>query len=364
MSEINFNKLVSIIVPAYNVEKYIRECLESLVEQTYRNVEIIVVDDGSRDGTWAIISELMENDSRIRGFHQENNGVSAARNYALEKACGDYIQFVDGDDYLPRDAVEKLVAAMESNSAEWVNCQYHRVDESGNALEEYNFIEGYTDLSHEDSKLTFIRDILIEYHAGYEIWNKLYLADIIRTADLRFDEKCHMGEDLEFNIRYSLLVGSIVCICDRLYYYRVRGGSAMDSITSLSDNINERLLLIRGIEEPVKAYFTIDNEEKFSQIFYKLMLYVCKGHTMDEIADAAAASPYRDYYVMQMSEALELKDTFTNFFPENLALMYWRAGYYILTRLNGSIKGKLYFVIYNLFRILKGREVISEWKPV
>lgn len=364
MSEINSTKLVSIIVPAYNVEKYIRECLESLVEQTYRNIEVIVVDDGSHDRTWDIISEFMKMDSRIIGFRQENKGVSAARNIALEKACGYYIQFVDGDDYISVDAVEKLVTALEDNKTEWVNLQYHRVDEAGNALDDYNFTKGYMDLSDENKKLVFITDVLIEYLVGYEIWDKLYVSSLIKDNNLRFDEKCHMGEDLEFNICYSLLSSSLICIEDRLYYYRIRGGSAMQSITALSDNFNERLLLIQGIEKPIKAFFSEHREKKFSQIFYKLMLYACKGCTVGEIADVATVSPYKSYYAEYLAKALSTKDVFSELFPDYLAQIYRRAGYYILTRLNGSIKGKLYFVIYNLYRRLRGREVIAEWKLV
>ncbi len=364
MSIIENDKLVSIIVPAYNVENYIEKCLDSILKQTYRNIEIIVVDDGSRDGTGEIIAKLRKTDSRIKSYHQDNRGVSAARNLGLEMAAGDYIQFVDGDDYISVDTVEKLVAALEDNKAEWVNFQYHRVDEAGNALGDYDFTNGYIDLSNENSKLTFITDVLIEYHVGYEIWDKLYVSSLIKDNNLRFDEKCHMGEDLEFNICYSLLSSSLICIEDRLYNYRIRGGSAMQSITALSDNFNERLLLIQGIEKPIKAFFSEHREKKFSQIFYKLMLYACKGCTVGEIADVATVSPYKSYYAEYLAKTLSTKDVFSELFPDYLAQIYRRAGYYILTRLNGSIKGKLYFVIYNLYRRLRGREVISEWKLV
>ncbi len=364
MSANENSKLVSIIVPAYNVEKYITECLESLLKQTYRNIEVIVVDDGSHDSTWEIISGFMKKDSRICGFHQENKGVSGARNFALDKASGDYIQFVDGDDYIPQDAVEKLVTAIETQKADWVNFQYHRVDEDGNALEEYHFTKGFIDLSDRNAKLSFLRDILIEYHAGYEIWNKLYVSDLIKKGDLKFDEKCHMGEDLEFNIRYSLLAGNLLCIEDRLYYYRIRGGSAMQSITALEDNFNERMLLLQGIEEPVKDCFAEDGQRVFGQIFYKLSLHACKGYTAAEIAAVAAASSCRSYYAGNLAKALSNRAAFDELFPDNLVRIYRSAGYYILSRLDGSIKEKLCFAVYNTYRRLRGREVISEWKLV
>lgn len=358
------SKLVSIIVPAYNVEKYIAECLESLLKQTYANIEVIVVDDGSHDCTWDIISGFMKDDSRVHGYHQENKGVSAARNFGLEKASGYYIQFVDGDDYVASDAVEKLVTAMEVYKADWVNCQYHRMDEGGAALEEYRFTKGFMDLSDKEGKLKFLRDVLIEYLAGYEIWDKLYVSDLIKNDNLRFDEKCHMGEDLEFNICYSLLAGSILCVEDRLYYYRIRGGSAMQSITALEDNFQERMLLLQGIEKPVKKYFAEDGDKAFGQIFYKLSLHACKGYKTCEIAEVADGSSYKSYYACNMAKALNDKASFSELFPDNLVRVYRNAGYYILTGLNGGVKGKLYFFVYNLYRRLRGREVISEWKTV
>jgi glycosyltransferase involved in cell wall biosynthesis len=357
-------KRVSVIVPAYNVEKYIEKCLESILEQTYRNIEIIVIDDGSKDGTWDIITGLMKSSPRIKGYHQENKGVSSARNFGLKEASGDYIQFVDGDDYIPRDAVEKLVTALETNSAEWVNCQYHRVDENGDGLEDYNFTKGYIELANENSKLVFIRDILLEYFAGFEIWNKLYISDLIRKGNLKFDEKCHMGEDLEFNICYCLQAGSIVCIEDRLYFYRVRGGSAMQSITALEDNFKERMLLLQGIEKPVKNYFAEDGDRVFAQIFYKLSLHACRGYTTEEIAGVAAASPYKSYYACNLAKVLGSKAVFRQLLPDKLVRIHKNAGYYILNKLDRSTKGKLYLAVYNTYRRLRGREVISEWKLV
>ena len=130
--------LISVIVPVYKVEKYLHKCVDSILTQTLSDIELILVDDGSPDWSGAICDEYVEKDSRVRTIHKPNGGVSSARNKGLDEANGDWIGFVDGDDYVAADAVEKLVTAMEANKADWVNCQYHRVDEGGKALEEYN----------------------------------------------------------------------------------------------------------------------------------------------------------------------------------------------------------------------------------
>ena len=108
----NLNNKVSIIVPAYNVEKYIAECLESLINQTYKNIEIIVVNDGSKDNTLDIINYYARIDNRIKVINQENQGVSAARNIALKNVSSDFVMFVDSDDYIHSQMVQKLYISL------------------------------------------------------------------------------------------------------------------------------------------------------------------------------------------------------------------------------------------------------------
>ncbi len=357
-------KLVSLIVPAFNVEKYIEKCLEAIIEQTYRNIEIIIVDDGSSDGTWDKIAALMKIDPRIQGYQQQNKGVSAARNYALENANGDYIQFVDADDYIAKETVEKLVTSIETSNADWVNFQYHRVDEAGNILDGSNFTKGYMDLSTQERKFIFLRDVLIEYYVGYEIWDKLYVADLIRDNNLKFDENCHMGEDLEFNICYALVSKSIICLDDRLYYYGVRSGSAMRSFTELSALFDERLTLLKGIQEPFESSFSGEYKYKFYQIFLKLMIHACLGYNANDVIDVADKAERQDYYLEELSKTVINKDGIKEAYPPERAMLYWRHAYFIYSHFRGSLKDKLYFWFYNTFRKIRRREAISELKLI
>ncbi|WP_051199905.1 glycosyltransferase family 2 protein [Butyrivibrio sp. FCS006] len=357
-------KLVSIIVPAYNVEKYIERCLESILEQTYQDIEVIVVDDGSHDGTWEIVGRFMKMDSRIMGYQRENRGVSAARNFALKRASGDYIQFVDADDYISRFAVEKLVNTMESNCADWLNFQYHRVDETENSLDEYDFIIGHNDISGQQGKFEFLRDVLMEYRVGYEIWDKLYVTRIIRQNDLKFDENCHIGEDLEFNICYSMYANSLVCLKDRLYFYRVRSGSAMQSLSNFSSAFEERLIVLRGIQEAYSMCFTGDYKNKYYQLSCKLFRHACQGHTTEEVAEVAMNSRQKKFCLELLTEILRHKRELKKFLPEEIANTYWREILYIFTKLNGSLKGRLYLGFYDLYRKLGRRDTIAHLKVV
>ena len=111
---------VSIIVPVYNVEKYLKRCVDSLIEQSYKNLEIILVDDGSKDNSFSICKEYESKDSRVRIFHKENEGLGLTRNYGIEKSTGEYITFVDSDDYLTLDAVETMVEKAAVTNADVV----------------------------------------------------------------------------------------------------------------------------------------------------------------------------------------------------------------------------------------------------
>ena len=125
------NKLVSIIVPVYNVEKYLPKCVDSLINQTYKNVEIILVDDGSTDQSGNICDTYLEKDNRIVVLHKKNGGLSDARNFGIEHAKGDYYSFVDSDDYLKEQTIEYLVDAAENNDCQISVCNMIRFYDDG-----------------------------------------------------------------------------------------------------------------------------------------------------------------------------------------------------------------------------------------
>ena len=136
----NNNDLVSVIVPVYKVEKFLRDCIDSIINQTYRNLEILLVDDGSPDNCGAICDEYARKDSRITVFHKENGGLSDARNYALDRCNGDYITFVDSDDVIRNDFIATLLGLIKESDSDVVsssvlkiaeNTQFTQVDEGG-----------------------------------------------------------------------------------------------------------------------------------------------------------------------------------------------------------------------------------------
>lgn len=213
------NGLISVIVPIYGVEKYLPECIESVTRQTYDNLQIILVDDDSRDGCGAICDRYARTDSRIVVVHQENGGAAAARNAGLRLAQGDYISFLDGDDYLEPDAYENMLAAMEEHGADIVHGRFR-----------YVYVDGAEIHEGPDQILSFSA---VEYLARFETdWTcslstiKLFRRHVL---DGVYYEEGHLIDDEFFTYRGVMNAGKIVCIPVVVYHYRQRASSVMKS---------------------------------------------------------------------------------------------------------------------------------------
>ena len=213
------NPLISVIVPVYNVEKYLERCVNSIINQTYQNLEIILVDDGSPDNCGAICDEFAEMDNRIKVIHKENGGLSSARNTGLDIATGEYIAFVDSDDWLELDTYEWFISAIKDND---IAICGHRTVSKGCEIVVDIFEDEFLDY---DSLWT---EIFVKLNNA--AWNKLYKASIIK--DLKFQIGILHGEDLIFNLNYIKNCKSGVINRTPLYNYYKREGSITSSVFS------------------------------------------------------------------------------------------------------------------------------------
>lgn len=216
-------KLISIIVPVYNVEPYLEKCIDSILKQTYKNFELIIVDDGSTDGCPALCDKIAKLDSRITVIHKKNGGLSSARNAGLEVAKGDYIGFIDSDDWIVPDMYEQMMLTMSQNHCQCVACNYflaygeekivpHMVDTKEIVLSTERIREKLcARLNGEKNDLTY-----------FFAWNKLFTREV--WGDMRFDETLKNGEDrwMMFNMYQRI---DRIAICHQpLVYYRQRLG--------------------------------------------------------------------------------------------------------------------------------------------
>ncbi|MCR5753326.1 MAG: glycosyltransferase [Acetatifactor sp.] len=236
--------LISIIVPVYNVEKYLKRCVESLINQTYRELEIILVDDGSKDDSGSICEEYARKDNRIRVIHQRNGGLSCARNTGIENATGEYLLFVDSDDYISLKMCETLLNIIRQEEADIAICRYRRFGQER--------FEGVSDGEHSVRTLTTMEALEALYGPDGEVftvsWNKLYRRRVI--GEIRFPVG-KINEDEHTTYRFLTAARKIVFTSEVLYYYFRNSASITTdgkylASTDIYEALDERLTFFKN----------------------------------------------------------------------------------------------------------------------
>lgn len=230
--EINMqDKKVSIIIPLYNVADYVGECIESLIRQTYQNLEIIIVDDDSSDNSLEICNAASKKDSRIKVVHKENGGAASARNRALDLRTGEYTCFVDSDDYVEEDYIERLVYVLETTEADVAVCSFTYLYKNS------TLNKGYNGPQIEMTQIEYLQRFLSDWTCGL-IWNKIFKTEVV--GKIRFPEG-HKIDDEFFTYRLIMNCKKVTMFSDALYNYRMRASSVMKE----SDSYRERILMDR-----------------------------------------------------------------------------------------------------------------------
>lgn len=298
---------LSVVVPVYNAEKYLKSCVESILAQTYRDFEIILVDDGSTDGSLKAAQEIAATDNRIRVIAKKNAGVSAARNTGLESASGKYLAFVDSDDTIEPDMYEKMVEGMESRKLTLAICGYRRVYEKRGRVidtEEVGF-RG----SVWDSVDSFMRDFGTLYSSILisSVCNKIFLTEIIRREGIKFPCGQNIGEDLLFNLQYINFCGQIEFVNSMAYQYAVRGGNSLTGLMRenafmLKSKLWEAVLAFArdnphfDLNEPIlqKEFFKMVNECAENVALAKNLTFRLRCGYCREIVDDLLSRGYLD----------------------------------------------------------------------
>ena len=278
---------VSIVVPVYNVEQYLDECLQSILMQTYDNYEVIIVNDGSTDNSLNICYKYKEQSDKIKIYTKNNGGLSSARNYGIERSDGEYIIFIDSDDFWIKDNVlENLVSIALSTNAEIVRGEYKEVDENGNDLYIPKELEVIKDIPLTNS--IFVKEVLCNGHFSW-----LFLIKRITLQNFRFSVNQKFQEDIEFNIRYFATPRICVYTPFRFYAYRKRRNSIMSTLKV--DNLKYSFLL----SDIWYKYSERISDENLSKIYCNnsIMMYYWTLETMSQI-------PYYDnrlYLIKELS---------------------------------------------------------------
>lgn len=234
--------MISVIVPVYNVSKYLNKCVNSIISQSYKDLEIILVDDGSTDGSSEICDEYVKVDSRVRVIHKENGGLSDARNAGINVAQGEYFVFVDSDDYIDRNMISVLYENIVKYQADIAVCDYDRVDENGNRVADSESTQSIDTIVECVEKKDINSLLYKKGHPQIDItvaWNKIYHRRLFEK--LRYEiGKIHEDEFIIHRLLFEC--SKIVLIYSKLYYYLLRKNSIsqIKSAKNMSDAIEAR----------------------------------------------------------------------------------------------------------------------------
>ncbi|VEF49057.1 glycosyl transferase family protein [Bacillus freudenreichii] len=343
---------ISIVVPVYNVENYIRNCIESIMAQTYKEFELILVNDGSPDNSGKICEEYAKKDDRVKVIHKNNGGVSSARNCGIETAKGEYIAFVDPDDEVEPEMYELLLKRAEVCNADMVVCQIKTINLVNNHTSISPVYKESTTLSKKMIEKNIIPSILKnEFYSLRSGSNKLYRKNIIDSIGLRFDEKMNYGEDMRFNF---LLLTNIDCLAflERpLYTYYIRKRQSLtrvfreDFYQYIHENMMFRIslcqrykleylmevVIIDFISTTINYMEKVINSENSLTLKYRIIenIMVDKEFTK-HIKDYKAPSLF--YMILKKISILKAKRTFHNAVKMKYLLKKTRNGIVQITR--------------------------------
>lgn len=268
---------ISIILPVYNVEDYIEECLDSILKQTYSNIEVILIDDGAKDKSGEICDRYAQKDDRVKVLHKKNAGVSAARNSGIEMATGDYITFVDPDDWIDSDTIEKMLEAIKKENADISFCRF-KIDIIPE--DKRQFYQPADALSSNGKDAVGIMIRRLAY--GTMVWNKMFKREMIINASdnsyVKFDETLKCGEDQVWLIKVIQKANKVSYLADELYYWRVRENSAFRdekiTDTKINDIVAQEMSLDLIEDKESDAYVLIMERMNYKIYNFKTSAYI------------------------------------------------------------------------------------------
>lgn len=316
------NKKVSIITPVYNVSAYLPQCIESVLNQTYRDIEFILVDDGSTDQSGTICDTYAQKDLRIKVIHQSNKGAACAKNTGLDNASGNYITFIDSDDYAEMNWIETMVNALETNNADAVEC---------------TFVKEYTDRSESGNTNEFkaaafnaeeYMDQYLDYWTNSLFWNKLFKKELTDNIRFRYERRCI--DDEFYTYKVISKADRIIRIEDSLIHYRQRRSSAV------ANEKNRLQITDDAIEVLAERYQWISNRfpslsKKYLKHDIEILLYFGKSLNFTD----RTAEQFHKITIYYLVECLKKKVNF-RLWKEAMMLYLMKKQKLLTTKTNGS----------------------------
>lgn len=280
--------LISIIIPAYNSEDTILRCVNSALNQSYANCEILIVNDGSTDKTANLVQEKYSDSNKVKLISQINSGVSSARNTGINEASGEFIFFLDSDDELPLDSIQLLYNAQRQSKAEMVVGRYSDGSESekaiisgGHLFAGKSEMTDYLALNQSETGLCKIQP-----------WGKLYVHKVIDENNIRFDETISLGEDTIFTIDYLHHIDSIQTVNSIVYFYYEREGSLSTSKSNTEKIIDARIRVFEKRMKLISAWNTLQTHPEVCDIAFSDITVFLKMIASDEKNSDVSVNDY------------------------------------------------------------------------
>ena len=300
--------LISVIVPVYNAEKYLHRCIDSILAQTFTDWELLLIDDGSKDRSGDFCDEYVAKDSRIRVFHKENGGVSSARNLGLDNAQGEWVTFVDSDDWIKPLCLEHFLMYAQTTDLVIAYATIFRGNDTEGAEEKYP----EHDITTENFSLLFEENAL-SWHTSP--WSKLYKRKIIENHHFRFEEDVRLGEDAIFLYSFMLQANKIKVVCYTDYCYR---SEVEGSLTKKTNALQSELLAMQKIHALVDQMVC---ERRLSRKARK-ELHWLKAFYVYRVLNSLYCNKVLRRQRMKVLKALDLECYVTYIKPNNLKLKF------------------------------------------
>jgi len=298
---------ISVIVPVYNVEKYLEKCIDSILSQTFKNFEVILVDDGSTDSCGIICDEYERLDNRVKVIHKINGGLSSARNSGLEIASGEYVAFVDSDDWIDKNMYQELYNEAKKNNADIVQCKFIKAKDENVSIynNELNEVEVIGNL---DALCNLYNEKCIE---TVVTWNKLYKRYLFN--DIVFPNgKIHEDQFTTYKLLYK--ANNVVLVDQAFYYYRQTPNSIMNSDFNMS-----RLDFLEALDQRLEFFKKINNELLYKQTIktyvniLKEYYFKCKNSKNEEQIIKKIRDKYKKKFIEYMNNnEVSFKDKVIN----------------------------------------------------
>jgi glycosyltransferase involved in cell wall biosynthesis len=345
---------ISVIVPVYNVEEYLSECLDSIQKQTYKNIEVILVNDGSNDNSGKICDTYSEKYENFKVIHKINEGVSIARNTGLAKATGDYCIFIDSDDYIDSSMIELLVNKAISDNADIVLCGICLVNtnfhKSKRKFRHQNYFEKCSEnLSEKEFINTLIKNPLQPYFGAP--YNKLIRRKLLVDNSVLYEKYENFAEDTCFNYKIFNIADRICAVENILYYHRVNAGNSLSRLKHSYEYMKTRSIVIHNLYNNLTTKYDglIENKNVISQMLFEY----CVDSIVNENTVNVSTKIKNLKSIMNSMDESEIKEISGNLFAKKVFRFKIATIYYLLFRCYSIVKYNFKKIIFKLNGILK-----------